>query len=68
MAKAAKIGDIGVGGAGLSEGHGDGENAGLRTLLRSMRDELDSLYAKLDSDTGVADTDYADDSQKKFVK
>jgi len=63
---AKKIGNIGVGGAGLNIGQKDGNNATLKELWVATRDELDdmrtkyaALLAKLDLDTGVTDTDFA---------
>ena len=55
-----KIGDIGFGGQGLSAGnHNDGDGSTLKELFIAIREELDALYAKLDGDAGVTDTDYA---------
>lgn len=60
-----KIGNIGFGGAGISEGN-KGDSGSLKELLTAVRDELDDIrtkyaavLAKLDADAGVTDTNYA---------
>jgi len=51
-----KIGDLGQGGAGLSAGHNDSDNASLKELFLAVRAEMDALYAKLDGEAQLADT------------
>ena len=53
-----KIGDLGDGGQQLSEGHNPNASS-LKDLFLALRAELDALYAKLDADAGVTDTDHA---------
>jgi hypothetical protein len=38
-----KIGNIGQGGSGLSEGHQSGSNASLKDILVATRDEISSI-------------------------
>ena len=53
-----KIGNIGEGGQGLSEGH-KAAGSTIKELFVAIREELDALYTKLDADGGVTDTDFA---------
>lgn len=57
-----KIGDIGVGGQGVST-HNNGDGDSLKDILGAIRDELDALYAKLDGEAQLADT-YAGDLEQ----
>ena len=62
-----KIGELGHGGAGQSDGHKRSDDSTLKELFCAVREELDALYAKLDADAGVSDTDFAA-SLPKFEK
>lgn len=61
MAKKKKIGNLGTGGIGLATGSGGKKQATLKELFLALRAELDALYAKMDADSGIAETDYAED-------
>ena len=55
-----KIGNLGEGGQGLSEGH-KGAGTSIKDLFVAVRNELDALYQKMDADfadVANASTDY----------
>lgn len=56
-----KIGDIGLGGAGLSPGHKSDGYSSLQDLWLAVRTELDQLYAKMNGSGSLSETNWGAD-------